>query len=98
MTCLFTSFLRVIPCSRTERIHVARGLVGASVVSRVVAVNSSDITGGRSGQAASVHSFAKLRAVGTARLFEFHRPQSTNTNLEAWPSHTPSEQGFSWVI
>ncbi|GBL89999.1 hypothetical protein AVEN_81537-1 [Araneus ventricosus] len=32
-----------------------------------------------------------------ARLFEFHRQQPTNTNLErleAWPSHTPSEQGL----
>ncbi|GBN78852.1 hypothetical protein AVEN_30957-1 [Araneus ventricosus] len=40
--------------------------------------------------------FAKPRAVGTARLFEFQRPQSTNTNferLEFCPSHTPLEQG-----
>ncbi|GBN86421.1 hypothetical protein AVEN_72689-1 [Araneus ventricosus] len=41
--------------------------------------------------------FAKTRAVGTARLFESHRPQSTRTNLqrlEVWPSYTPPEQGL----
>ncbi|GBN98960.1 hypothetical protein AVEN_30836-1 [Araneus ventricosus] len=44
--------------------------------------------------------FAKPRAVGTARLFECHRPQSTSTNLErikVCPRHTPLEQGFTRV-
>ncbi|GBO12678.1 40S ribosomal protein SA, partial [Araneus ventricosus] len=67
---------------------MARGLVSASVVSRVVAVNSSRIKGKLrpDGAIASVHSsaaeiFAKPRVVGKARLFEFHRPQSTSVYL-----------------
>ncbi|GBN96525.1 hypothetical protein AVEN_249872-1 [Araneus ventricosus] len=70
---------------RTGRIDVPRGLVSASVVSRVVAINSSRIKGPY-GTIASVHSsaaeiFAKPRAVGTARLFEFHRPQVRTSNF-----------------
>ncbi|GBL67035.1 hypothetical protein AVEN_77076-1 [Araneus ventricosus] len=45
----------------------------------------------------ATRSVAKPHAVGTARLFEFHRPHSTNVNLERledWPSHTPLLQGF----
>ncbi|GBN31982.1 hypothetical protein AVEN_131560-1 [Araneus ventricosus] len=77
----------------------ARGLVSASVVSRVMAVNSSHVKGRGSGQTASLDQFTRAlprsRVVGRARLFGFHRSQSTSTNLErleVWPSHTPSEQ------
>ncbi|GBN09672.1 hypothetical protein AVEN_50399-1 [Araneus ventricosus] len=79
-------------------------LVGlsASLVSRVMAVNSSRIKG-PDDAIASVHSsiaeiFAKPRAVGTARLFEFHRPHVRNlVRLEIWPSHTPLEQGLTFI-
>ncbi|GBN90574.1 hypothetical protein AVEN_149229-1 [Araneus ventricosus] len=88
----------LFPVVGTRRNYVARRLVSGSVVSRVVVVNSSRIKG-PDGAIASVHSstdeiFAKPRAVGKARLIEFHRPQSTNVNLERlqiWPSHTPLE-------
>ncbi|GBM52044.1 hypothetical protein AVEN_238109-1 [Araneus ventricosus] len=43
---------------------------------------------------------AMRRDIETARLIEFHRPQSTSTNLErleVWPSHTPLEQGLKVV-
>ncbi|GBO00699.1 hypothetical protein AVEN_271575-1 [Araneus ventricosus] len=75
----------LFPFVGTGRIEMDNGLVSASLVSRVVAVNSSHIKG-PDGAIASVHSraaeiFAKPRAIGTARLFEFHRPQSTSTNL-----------------
>ncbi|GBL74333.1 hypothetical protein AVEN_235314-1 [Araneus ventricosus] len=93
----------LFPVLGPGRIDVARGLVSASVVSRVMAVNRSRIIR-PDGAIASVHSsaaeiFAKPRAVGTVRLFEFNRPQSTSTNLERleiWRSHTPLEQGFSF--
>ncbi|GBN82137.1 hypothetical protein AVEN_232205-1 [Araneus ventricosus] len=76
------SFLEILPWFAlfpvvgTGRIDVPRGLVSASVVSRVMAVNSSHIKGMGSGQTASVHSVhsiaaersAKPRTVGTARL------------------------------
>ncbi|GBN40517.1 hypothetical protein AVEN_125490-1 [Araneus ventricosus] len=80
------------------RIDVARGLVSASVVSRVVAVNSSHIKGS-DGASASVHSiaaerFAKPRAVGTARLFGIPPTTFHSTQVER-PSHRSSEQGFT---
>ncbi|GBL76823.1 hypothetical protein AVEN_53483-1 [Araneus ventricosus] len=83
------------PVVGTGRIDVARGLVSASVVSRVVAVYSSHNSKGPDGTIESIHSsaaeiFAKPRAAGTARLFEFHRPQYTIANLERLevrPSH-----------
>ncbi|GBN10713.1 hypothetical protein AVEN_261930-1 [Araneus ventricosus] len=90
----------LFPVVGTGIIDVVRGLVSASMVSRVVAVNNSHIKGGGSGQTASesaAERFAKLRALGMARLFEFHQSQFTSTNLErleVWTSHTPSEQGF----
>ncbi|GBM11380.1 hypothetical protein AVEN_59048-1, partial [Araneus ventricosus] len=91
----------LFPFVGTGRIEMDSGLVSAPVVSRIVAVNSSLIKG-PDGAIASVHSrateiFAKPRAIGTARLLEFHRPQSISANLErleVWPSHTPLEQGF----
>ncbi|GBL87272.1 hypothetical protein AVEN_270537-1 [Araneus ventricosus] len=65
----------------TGRIDVVRALVSASVVSRVVVVNSSRIKE-PDGPIASVHSnFAKPSAIGTALLFEFHRSQSTSRSL-----------------
>ncbi|GBM59617.1 hypothetical protein AVEN_218929-1 [Araneus ventricosus] len=74
------------PVVGTGRIDVARGLVSESVVSSVGALNRSHIKGPNAA-IASVHSssleiFAKPCAVGTARLFEFHRLQSTSANLE----------------
>ncbi|GBO23741.1 hypothetical protein AVEN_24220-1 [Araneus ventricosus] len=88
----------LLPIVGTGRFDVTRGLVRASAVSRVVAVNSSEIKGpeGTSSSAhyGAVEIFAKLRSVGTARLFEFHRSKSTNANLErleVWPSHKPLE-------
>ncbi|GBO05868.1 hypothetical protein AVEN_187008-1 [Araneus ventricosus] len=94
----------LFPVVGTGRIDVARGLVSASVVSRIVAANSSRIKGPDEA-IVSVHSiaaeiFAKPRAVGTARLFEFHRPRSTSTNLERpqiCPSHKSLEQGFTVI-
>ncbi|GBN38172.1 hypothetical protein AVEN_160451-1 [Araneus ventricosus] len=91
----------LFPVVGKGRIDVARGLVIESVVSRVVGVSSSHIKG-PDGAIASVHSntvgiFAKPRAVGTARLFEFHRPKSTSANLERLedcPTHSPLEQGL----
>ncbi|GBM36539.1 hypothetical protein AVEN_46015-1 [Araneus ventricosus] len=95
----------LFPAVGTGRIDVARGLVSASVVSRGVAVNSSRIKES-DGAIVSVHSsaaeiFAKPRAVGTARMFEFHRPWTTSANLvrlEVQPSHMPLEQGFRGKI
>ncbi|GBM05373.1 hypothetical protein AVEN_268518-1 [Araneus ventricosus] len=92
----------LFPVVGMGRIDATRGLVSTSVVSRVVVVNSSDIKG-PDGAIASVHSnaaeiFPKPRAVRMAHLLEFHRPQSTSTNLErleVWPGHTPLEQGFT---
>ncbi|GBO01208.1 hypothetical protein AVEN_125084-1 [Araneus ventricosus] len=49
----------LFPIVRTGRIDVARGLVSASDVSRVMAVNSSHIKGRGSGQTASVHPFTR---------------------------------------
>ncbi|GBM35590.1 hypothetical protein AVEN_121040-1 [Araneus ventricosus] len=89
----------LFPVVGTGRIDVARGLVSASVVSRVVAVNSSRIKGPDGAIASflssSVEIFPKPHSVRTARLFEFHRPQSTTTNLEVCPSHTPLQQGLT---
>ncbi|GBM10740.1 hypothetical protein AVEN_215890-1 [Araneus ventricosus] len=72
------------------------------MVSRDVAVNSLHIKETDGGIASIPSSaaeiFAKPRAVGTASLFEFHRPQSTSANikrLEIRPSHTPLEHGFT---
>ncbi|GBM12366.1 hypothetical protein AVEN_211553-1 [Araneus ventricosus] len=100
-----SSVVRAISCRRNGKNRVVRGLVSASVVSRVVAVNSSHIKG-PDDAIASVHSsaaeiFGKPCDVGTARLFEFHRPQSTSANLErleVLPSHTPLEQGVSLEV
>ncbi|GBM38322.1 hypothetical protein AVEN_114024-1, partial [Araneus ventricosus] len=49
----------LFPIVRTGRIDAARGLVSASVVSRVVAVNSSHIKGRGSDQTASSHPFTR---------------------------------------
>ncbi|GBO07592.1 hypothetical protein AVEN_239893-1, partial [Araneus ventricosus] len=79
------------------------GLVSASAVSRVMAVNSSHVKGGGRGQAASEHPFTRglprdlpsHASLERRDWSEFHRPQSTSSNLErVWvlPSHTPWEQ------
>ncbi|GBM35200.1 hypothetical protein AVEN_189950-1 [Araneus ventricosus] len=66
----------------TGRINGAPGLVSASVVSRVVAVNNSRIKG-PDGAIASVHSSAaEIFAKATRSRNYFHRPQCTSTNLE----------------
>ncbi|GBM76624.1 hypothetical protein AVEN_51678-1 [Araneus ventricosus] len=49
----------LFPVFETGRSNVARGLVIASVVSRVMAVNSSHIKGKGIGQTASVHPFTR---------------------------------------
>ncbi|GBM77988.1 hypothetical protein AVEN_105452-1 [Araneus ventricosus] len=90
----------LFPVVETGIIDVARGLVSASVVSRIVAVNSSHIKETR--RRHCIHSYERCRdTCKTTRrrngMFEFHRPQSTNANLElleVWPSHTPLEKGF----
>ncbi|GBO32050.1 hypothetical protein AVEN_10475-1 [Araneus ventricosus] len=88
--------LALFPVVGTGRIDVARGFVSASAVSRVVAVNSSHIKEAR--RRHCIPSFELCRDIckdGTARLFEFHRPQSTNAKperLEVSPSHTPLEE------
>ncbi|GBN87506.1 hypothetical protein AVEN_180771-1 [Araneus ventricosus] len=70
----------LFPVVGTGRIDVTRGLVSASVVSRVVAINSSHIKG-PDDAIASVHSraaeiFAKSRAVGRVSLNSTdHSPQ-----------------------
>ncbi|GBM58106.1 hypothetical protein AVEN_164292-1 [Araneus ventricosus] len=92
----------LFPVVGTGRTDVALGVVSASVISRVVAVNSSHIKEARRlhcirSLERTAEIFAKPLTVGTVRLFEFHRPQSTNANLERleiWPSHTPLEKGF----
>ncbi|GBM02868.1 hypothetical protein AVEN_89397-1, partial [Araneus ventricosus] len=74
----------------TGRIEVACWIVSASVASRVMEVNSSHVKGGGSGQTASMHPFTRALSRdltshgGWERLewSEFHRPQSTSTNLE----------------
>ncbi|GBL97925.1 hypothetical protein AVEN_127026-1 [Araneus ventricosus] len=90
------------PIVGTGRIEVARGLVSACVVCRVMAVNSWHIKGRRSGQCirSLEHSrdIRKATRLRNGRLFEFHRPQSTSTNLErleVWLNHTPWEIGFT---
>ncbi|GBL90264.1 hypothetical protein AVEN_130369-1 [Araneus ventricosus] len=85
----------------TGRIDVARGLGSASVVSRIIAVNSSRMIGRVSGQTASVHLFTR------ALPRDFHRrngakfgiPPTTINEYEprGLLSHTQSEQGF-WSI
>ncbi|GBM93963.1 hypothetical protein AVEN_106930-1 [Araneus ventricosus] len=79
-----SSSVRVISCRRNGKIGAARGLVSASVVSRVVAVNSSYFKG-PDAAIASVHSsaaeiFEKPCAVGTTRLLEFHRQVQTSSD------------------
>ncbi|GBO15059.1 hypothetical protein AVEN_212782-1 [Araneus ventricosus] len=49
----------LFPIVGTGRIDVARGFVSASVVSRVMAVNSSHIKGKGNGQMSSVHPFTQ---------------------------------------
>ncbi|GBN87358.1 hypothetical protein AVEN_212857-1 [Araneus ventricosus] len=49
----------LFPVVGTGRIDVARGLVSASVVSRVMTVNSSHVKGEGSGQTATKHSFTQ---------------------------------------
>ncbi|GBN09016.1 hypothetical protein AVEN_90927-1 [Araneus ventricosus] len=49
----------LFPIVGTGRIDAARGLVSASVVSRVIAVNSSHIKGRGSGQTDSVYRFTR---------------------------------------
>ncbi|GBM82177.1 hypothetical protein AVEN_178934-1 [Araneus ventricosus] len=68
----------------SEQIDVARGLVSASVASRVMAVNRSHVKGGTSGQTVSVHPFTRAlpRDFQRRDWSEFLRPQSTSTNLE----------------
>ncbi|GBO28312.1 hypothetical protein AVEN_242234-1 [Araneus ventricosus] len=66
-----------------------------------MAVNNSHVKGGGSSQTASIHLSAAQRFAKQRRdLSEFHRPQSTSTNLErleVLPSHTPWEQGFMFI-
>ncbi|GBL97160.1 hypothetical protein AVEN_144603-1 [Araneus ventricosus] len=95
----------LFPVVVTGRIHVAGGLISASVVSRVVAVNSSHIKG-PDGAIASVHSstaeiFAKPRAVGTARLFEFqdHNPQvQTSNDLKFGQATRRWNKALEWKV
>ncbi|GBO06701.1 hypothetical protein AVEN_109366-1 [Araneus ventricosus] len=75
----FTLFLVI----GTGRIDVARELVGASVASRVMAVNSSHVKGAGSGQTASVHPLTRT----LPRDLPSHR--TTVERLEVLPSHTP---------
>ncbi|GBM81769.1 hypothetical protein AVEN_106594-1 [Araneus ventricosus] len=85
----------LFPVVGTGRFDAVRGFLSASVVSRDLAVNSSDIKGpDGDNSSANYSAVAKFRVVRTARMFEFHRPQSTNANLEVWTSHTSLEQGF----
>ncbi|GBM38163.1 hypothetical protein AVEN_48495-1 [Araneus ventricosus] len=80
----------LFPIVGTRRIDVARGLVSVSVVSRVMAVNSSHVKGGRSGQTASVLLFTRALPRDLPShtqwerrdCLEFHRPQYTSTNLK----------------
>ncbi|GBN01304.1 hypothetical protein AVEN_240021-1 [Araneus ventricosus] len=95
----------LFPIDGTGRIEVVRGLVSSSVVSRVMAINSSHVKGEGEwpdGVNASVHSraaerFAKPCAVGTARLVGIapttvhkYEPRATR----GLPSRTPWQQGF----
>ncbi|GBM79626.1 hypothetical protein AVEN_131225-1 [Araneus ventricosus] len=76
----------LFPVVGMGRIYVACGLVSAFLVSHIVTVNSLHI------KRPDCAILAKSSAIGTAYLFEFHRPQSTSANLEAlevWPSYTP---------
>ncbi|GBM16305.1 hypothetical protein AVEN_194046-1 [Araneus ventricosus] len=58
----------LFPIVGTERIAVARGLVSASVASRVMAVNSLHVKGGGSDQTASVHPFTRALPRDLPRL------------------------------
>ncbi|GBM14940.1 hypothetical protein AVEN_116593-1 [Araneus ventricosus] len=63
----------------TGKIDVTHGLVSASAVSCVMAVNSSHVKAGWSVQTVSVHPF--IRAL-PRDCSEFQRLQSTSTNLQ----------------
>ncbi|GBL73519.1 hypothetical protein AVEN_159506-1 [Araneus ventricosus] len=71
-----------------------------------MAVSSSHVKGGGSGQTASVHPFIRAlpRDLPSHSPFErrdwseFHRAQSTSSNLEVLPSHTPWEQGITFFV
>ncbi|GBM62220.1 hypothetical protein AVEN_118500-1 [Araneus ventricosus] len=101
----FHPLFALFPIVGTGRIDVAREVVGASVVSRVVAVNSSHVKGG-DGVSASIHSsvaerFAKPRSILTARLVEIppttvhrHEPRgchATRRRNKALQAHEPHQ-------
>ncbi|GBN33215.1 hypothetical protein AVEN_104414-1 [Araneus ventricosus] len=98
----------LFPIAGTGRIDLARGLVSESFVSRGMAVNISHIKGkGVAIRNHCIHSLERCRDIckatrtKKARLFEFHRSQSTSTNLErleVWPSHTPLQYGFTMLV
>ncbi|GBM85846.1 hypothetical protein AVEN_37493-1 [Araneus ventricosus] len=90
----------LFPMVGTGRIDVARRLVSASVVSRVMAVNCSHFKGKGSGQTASMHPFTRAlpRYLQNMNGATVRIPLSTSTNLqrlEVWSSHTSSEQGLT---
>ncbi|GBN52138.1 hypothetical protein AVEN_145806-1 [Araneus ventricosus] len=84
--CLSTSSVRgsrASPSFGTGRIGVASWLASASVVSRFMAVNNSQVKGGRRGQTVSVHPFTRALPRDLPKnapskwsdWSEFHRPQ-----------------------
>ncbi|GBO37136.1 hypothetical protein AVEN_174154-1 [Araneus ventricosus] len=79
----------LFPVVGTGRIDVARSHISASVVSRVVAVNSSHAKGRGSAQTASVHPFTRslTRDLPRNAPLEFQLPQSISPNLRATKPH-----------
>ncbi|GBN56367.1 hypothetical protein AVEN_173546-1 [Araneus ventricosus] len=90
----------LLPAVGTRRIDVDCGLVSASVVSRVVTINSSRIKEARRRhcirsleRSRDICKSTRLRNGTSVRI-----SQSKNANLErleSWSRHTPLEQVFS---
>ncbi|GBL79326.1 hypothetical protein AVEN_260028-1 [Araneus ventricosus] len=84
----------LFPVVRTGRTNVACGLVSASVISLVMAVNSSHVKGGGVGrQRQCIYSLEKItyrRNGATVRNSTDHSPKYKPRAARGLPSHTPS--------